>query len=176
MDSARVTRRRGPLSALYGEEASLAIGDATARHVRLTVAGIGLWLDSVPRDFVAWTDVRGLAVAPPITRWPHPAIGDSIGPVLDGLIGGGGSIVEPVETPTFPVRVLLGDSEVEWSVTQHHLSGYRRGDAQAAVRLIEYIDARPDARVLLSQPSELLDRVAAILRARPPIAGESPGG
>ena len=166
----RVTRRRGPLTALEGAEPALAIGDAAARHVRLTPDGLALWLGDSPAGFIPWRDVRLLVVEPPTTRWPHPMIGDAVGPLLEGLLSGGGSFVEGTETPTFAVRVTTDGDVIQWGVTQHHLSGYRRAEARATTRLAEYLIDRPDARVLLARPAELLDRIATLVRVRPPIA------
>ncbi|MEV5069871.1 hypothetical protein MRBLMI12_001453 [Microbacterium sp. LMI12-1-1.1] len=165
----RVTRRRGPLTALEGPEAALAIGDAAARHVRLTPGGLAPWLGDSPGGFMPWDAVRLLTVQPPTTLWPHPAIGDSVGPLLEGLLSGGGSFVEGAETPTFPVRVGTAGADIEWGVTQHYLSGYRRAEARATTRLAEYLTDRPEARVLLARPAELLDRIATLVRVRRPL-------
>jgi hypothetical protein len=166
----RITRRRGPLTALEGTEPALAIGDAAARHVRLTPDGLAPWLGESPAGFVPWREVRLLVVEPPTTWWPHPMIGDSVGPLLEGLLSGGGSFVEGTETPTFPVRVATDGGGTEWGVTQHYLSGYRRAEARATTRLAEYLTDRPEARLLLARPAELLDRIATLIRVRPPIA------
>ncbi|WP_347977058.1 hypothetical protein [Microbacterium sp. ProA8] len=166
----RVTRRRGPLTALEGVEPALAIGDAAARHVRLTPDGLAPWLGESPAGFVPWGEVRLLVVEPPTTWWPHPVIGDSVGPLLEGLLSGGGSFVEGTETPTFPVRVATDGGGTEWGVTQHYLSGYRRAEARATTRLAEYLTDRPEARLLLARPAELLDRIATLIRVRPPTA------
>ncbi|GAA5196243.1 hypothetical protein [Microbacterium jejuense] len=168
MPTTRATRRLGLLTALEGEAPALAIGDAAARHVRLTTAGLAPHLADSPAGFVPWTRVRALTVDAPTTWWPHPAIGDSIGPVLEGLLGGGGGVLDANETPTFAVGVTTDDGEsVEWRATQHYLSGYRRGDARAALRLGEYLVAHPESRVLLARPAELLDRVSALVRRGP---------
>jgi len=170
MPSARVTRRQGPLTALEGEESALAIGDVAARHVRLTPEGLTAFLADSSAAYVPWAQVRALVVEPPTTWWPYPALGDSIAPLLEGLLGGGASFAEPTETPTFPVRITTDSGDIEWGVTPHHLSGYRRADARATTRLAEYLVDRPEARVLLSRPAELLDRISALVRVRPPIA------
>jgi hypothetical protein len=170
MQATRATRRRGPLTALDGAAPALAIGDTAVRHVRLTQDGLSVWLGDATGDFVPWTSVQAVVVEPPTTWWPHPAVGDSVGPILEGLLGGGTS--ETLETtPTFPVRVAAeGRDILEWRVTQHYLSGYRPRDARATTRLVDYLLDRPDSRVLLSRPTELLDRVAALIRVRPRIA------
>lgn len=166
MHTARVARRQGPLTALEGDEPALAIGDVAVRSVRLTTEGIARYLGDARAESVPWTRVRALSVQPPRTWWPHPAIGDSIGPILEGLLGGG--LGEPGETPTFPVVVETTDGDrLEWRATQHYLSGYRRSDARAATRLAEYLVERADARVLLARPAELIDRIAALVRRRP---------
>ena len=169
MSSTRATRRRGPLTALEGDDPAVAIGDVTARHVRLTPAGLAPWLGNSPAGFVPWVAVRAITVEPPTTRWPHPAIGDSVGPLLDGLLGGGVSMVEPGETPTFPVRVRTEADDLEWRVTQHYLSGYLRREARATTELVAFLADRAEARVLLGRPADLLDRVSALLRSRPPV-------
>jgi len=169
MTTTRATRRLGLLTALEGDAASLAVGDAAARHVRLTTAGLAPHLAEAPTGFVPWTRVRSLAIEAPTTWWPYPALGDSIGPILEGLLGGG-SMLDASETPTFAVRLTTEDGDrVEWRATQHYLSGYRRGDARAALRLGEYLVARPESRLLLARPAELLDRVSTLVR-RGPIA------
>lgn len=169
MHTARATRRQGPLTALEGSAPALAIGDVAVRNLRLTTDGIARHLGDAQAAFMPWTRVRSVIVQPPTTRWPHPAIGDSIGPILEGLLGGG-VLTEGERTPTFPVVIETIDGDrIEWAATQHYLSGYRRADARAATRLAEYLVAHPDARVLLAQPAELLDRIALLLR-RPPIA------
>jgi len=170
MPTMRVTRRLGLLTALEGDRAALAVGDAAARHVRLTTEGLAPHLADAPAGFVPWTRVHGLAIEAPTTWWPYPALGDTVGPILEGLLGGGGSMLDASETPTFAVRLTTADGDrVEWRATQHHLSGYRRGDARAALRLGEYLVAHPESRLLLARPAELLDRVSALVR-RGPIA------
>ena len=169
MQSARATRRRGPLTAIEGATPALAIGDAAVRHVRLTPDGVGLWLGETARELVPWSGVEAIVVEPPTTWWPHPAVGDSVGPILEGLLGGGAA--ETLETtPTFPVRIAaVGRDIQEWPITQHYLSGYRPRDARATTRLVDYLVEQPEARVLLARPAELLERVSALVRARPRI-------
>jgi len=168
MPTARAARRQGPLTALEGAEPALAIGDVAVRHVRLTPDGLAPYLADAHGGFVPWSAVRTLAVEPPSTWWPSPALGDSIGPLLEGVLGGGFSDME--QTPTFPVGIVTtaGD-RLEWHATQHYLSGYRRSDARAATRLAEYLVAHPEARVLLGRPTELLERISLLLRGRPRI-------
>lgn len=169
MESASI-RRQGPLSALGGALPALAIGDAEVRHVRLRPDGLTLHLGDSPGGFVPWADIREIAVDPPTTWWPHPAVGDTFWPAVEGLLGGGAATDSIPETPTFPVRITTsGFDVVEWPVTTHYLSGYRRRDAKATVRLVEYLVGRPEARVLLAQPTELLDRISSILRTVPPV-------
>jgi hypothetical protein len=169
MPTTRATRRLGVLTALEGEAPAVAVGDAAVRHVRLTVEGLAPHLADAPTGFVPWGQVRNLSIEAPTTWWPYPALGDSIGPILEGLLGGG-SMPDAAGTPTFAVRLTSAEGDrVEWRATQHYLSGYRRGDARAALRLGEYLVARPESRVLLSRPAELLDRVSTLVR-RGPIA------
>lgn len=54
---------------------------------------------------------------------------------------------------------------LEWRAASHHLSGYRRRDAALARKLLAHLTARADARILLARPSEMLGRLAEILRA-----------
>ncbi len=100
----------------------------------------------------------------PATWWPHPAVGDTLVPLIEGIFGG--SSGEISETPTFPVRVTTDDGTVvEWRATPHYLSGYRRRDAALARRLVDHLVAAPEARVLLARPDDLLARLGEILRA-----------
>jgi hypothetical protein len=170
MDSLRITRRRGPLSALEGATAAaLAIGDAAARHVRLTPDGLARHIGPTASEFVPWSRVHTVTVDPPSTWFPYPALGDTAAALLGGALGGM-ELSEAAETPTFLVRIATIDGERdEWRATQHHLSGYRRADAQATARLVEYLAARGEARVLLGRPGELIDRIAALTRAAPRI-------
>lgn len=166
MHSSPVTRRRGPLTALEGERPALAIGDTAARHVRLSSEGVSLWLGKAMTDALRWGSVQAVVVDPPTTWWPHPALGDSVWPILEGLLGGGAS--ETLETtPTFPVRMAVeGRDILEWRATQHYLTGYRPRDARATTRLVDYLVERPESRALLSRPTVMLDRIAMLVRAR----------
>ncbi|MEV4686346.1 hypothetical protein [Microbacterium sp. LWH3-1.2] len=169
MDTARVTRRRGPLSALEGPSPAIAIGDVAARHVRLMPDGLARHIGERASEFVMWAQVHTVTVDPPSTRFPYPALGDTAVALLGGSLGGL-EMGETAETPTFVVAVATLDGERrEWRATQHYLSGYRRADAQATTRLVEYLVARGEARLLLGRPAELLDRVAALLRPAPRI-------
>lgn len=170
MDSATISRRQGPLSALEGTAPALAVGDVAVRHVRLDPTGISLHFADSPGGFVPWSDTREIALGLPTTLWPHPAIGDTVWPTIEGLLSGGAATESLSETPTFPFRITTAQSDVvEWALTPHYLSGYRRRDARAATRLVEYLVAHPDARVLLAQPVALLERITALLRTVPPI-------
>ncbi len=170
MESETAGRRHGPLTAVEGTAPALAIGDVDVHHVRLAPDGIALHLGATRRDFVAWDTVRDLTVEPPHSWWPHPAMGDTFWPALEGILGGGAAADTVPETPTYPVRITTGEFEtLEWDVTTHYLSGYRRRDAHATTRLAEYLIAHPDARVLLAQPDALLDRITSLLRTVPPI-------
>jgi hypothetical protein len=167
MDTVRITRRRGPLSALEGATASLAIGDAAARHVRLTPEGLARHIGPTVAEFVPWAQVHAVTVEPPSTWFPYPALGDTAAALLGGAFGGI-DMGEAAETPTFTVRIATIDGEQrEWRATQHYLSGYRRADAQATSRLVEYLAARGEARVLLARPAELIDRISALTRIGP---------
>lgn len=169
MDTARVTRRRGPLSALEGAAPALAIGDAAVRHVRLTPDGLARHLADRVSQFVPWGEVHAVTVEPPSTWFPYPALGDTAAAVLGGALGGL-ELGEASETPTFPVAVMTLDGRRhEWRATQHYLSGYRRADAQATTRLVEYLVARGEARLLLARPAELIDRITALTRPAPRI-------
>lgn len=161
-----MTRREGLLTALEGDLPALAIGDTAVRHIRLEAHGVTYALGDSPTSFTPWADVRRIVIEPSTTWFPNPAIADSVMPVLEGLLGGGGGVEE---APTFPVRITsAGGEKREWRVTSHYIAGYRRRDAQAATRFVDYLVEHPHARVLLANPAELLDRFAAIARAAPP--------
>lgn len=167
MPTTRATRRRGPLTALEGAEPAVAIGDTTARHVRLTPDGLARHIGESRSQFVSWAQVHSLTVAPPSTWWPYPAISDMAAALLGG-VAGGLEVGEAAETPTFlVVMTTLDGQRQEWRATQHYLSGYRRGDAQATSRLVEYLAARGEARVLLARPADLIDRISAVTRIGP---------
>lgn len=164
---ASAARRIGVLTALEGGDGgAVAVGDPAAHHVRLrpdglrSVFGSGAAGASAP---VPWDRVRAVAVDLPTTWWPHPAIGDTVLPVIEGILGGSSGGI--TETPTFPVRVTVDDgSLIEWRATPHYLSGYRRRDVVLASRFLEHLVARSDARVLLARPDDLLARLGEILR------------
>lgn len=166
---AYTARRIGVLTALDGADGpAVAVGDPAAHHVRLrpdglqSVLGSGAAGASVPAAPVPWDRVRSVAVDLPTTWWPHPAITDTVVPVIEGILGGSSGGI--TETPTFPVRVAVDDgSLIEWRATPHYLSGYRRRDAALARRFVEHLVARPDARVLLARPDDLLARLGEIL-------------
>ena len=167
MPTTRATRRRGPLTALEGDEPAVAIGDALARHVRLTPEGLSRYIGDSRSTFVPWTQVHTVTVAPPASWWPYPVVSDMAAALLGG-VAGGLEVGDAAETPAFLVVITTLDGErLEWRATQHHLSGYRRGDAQATTRLVEYLTARGEARLLLARPAELLDRISALTRIGP---------
>jgi len=169
MPSAAVTRRVGPLAAVEGEQPALAVGDVDVHHVRLSVAGLTPHLAEAPAGFVPWADVREIRLEVPTTWWPHPALGDTVVPMIEGLLGGSDMTV--AETPTFPVHVRTADgAQLEWPATTHYLSGYRRKDAAMSARLLDHLVAHPGTRVLLAQPVALLDRLAHVPRQPPPAA------
>ncbi len=169
MPTTRATRRRGPLTALEGAEPAVAIGDAAARHVRLSPEGIARHVGETRSAFVSWAQVESVRAQPPATWWPYPAISDMAASLLGGLAGGL-DLGEENETPTFVVAITTIDGDrLEWRATQHYLSGYRRGDAQATTRLVEYLGARGEARLLLARPRELVDRISALTRGGPRI-------
>lgn len=158
------SRRIGALTALDdGDGPAIALGDAAARHVRLRPDGLQPAFGDAPSGFVPWAQVRAVTAEVPTTWWPHPALGDTLVPVIEGIFGG--SSGEISETPTFAVRVTTSDGAlVEWRATPHYLSGYRRRDATLATRLVDQLLARSDMRVLLARPDDLLDRLGAIVR------------
>lgn len=160
-----VARRVGVLTALDDTDGpALALGDAAARHVRLRPDGLQPALGDAPAGFVPWGQVRAVVADVPATWWPHPAVGDTLVPLIEGIFGG--SSGEISETPTFPVRVTTDDGAVvEWRATPHYLSGYRRRDAALARRLVDHLVAAPEARVQLARPDDLLARLGEILRA-----------
>jgi|GEM_PF-2291488 len=169
MPTTRVTRRRGPLTALEGTEPAVAVGDASARHVRLTPEGLARHVGEPRSQFVPWARVHTVTVTPPASWWPYPAISDLAAALLGG-VAGGLEVGEAAETPTFTVTITTTDGErLEWRATQHYLSGYRRPDAQATTRLMEYLAARGEARMLLARPAELIDRISALTRIGPQI-------
>ena len=169
MPTTRAVRRRGPLTALAGAEPALAIGDAAARHVRLTPEGLARHIGDARSQFLPWAQVHSVTAAPPATWWPYPAISDMLAALLGG-VAGGLETGEAAETPTFLVVITTIDGDrLEWRATQHYLSGYRRGDAQATTRLVEYLSARGEARLLLARPAELIDRISALTRIGPQI-------
>ncbi|GLJ95213.1 hypothetical protein GCM10017591_12750 [Microbacterium dextranolyticum] len=156
-------RRVGVLTALAdeGDGAAVALGDVAAHHVRLRSDGLVPAFGAAPSGFVPWRQVRELDADIPATWVPAPAVMDVVGPLLEGVFGGSGSIAE---TPTFPVRIVADDgARLEWRATPHYLSGYRRRDAAVAARLLAHLVARADARILLSRPHEMLGRLAQIL-------------
>lgn len=155
-------RQEGPLVALDAEEPALALGDAAARHVRLSARGLTAFRGGVPGAFVPWRQVRALSSEIPTTRWPNPAVADWIVPVVEGFLGGVGEVAE---TPTFPVHIVTTQGDMhEWPATVHYLAGYRRRDAAAANRLIDHLLAQPPSRALLAHPADLLDRLGRVLR------------
>jgi len=160
------SRRVGVLTALdEGDGAAVALGDAAARHVRLRSDGLQAALGDAPSGFVPWTRVSAIAADVPTTWWPYPAMGDAVVPLLEGIFGGATGDI--AETPTFSVRVTTTDgARLDWVATPHYRSGYRRRDAAAATRLLEHLLARPDARVLLARPDDLLARLGEILHRR----------
>lgn len=161
-----VARRVGVLTALDDTDGpALALGDAAARHVRLRPDGLQPALGDAPAGFVPWSQVRVVVADVPTTWWPHPALGDTLVPLIEGIFGGSSGDI--AETPTFPVRVTTDDgAELQWRATPHYLSGYRRRDAALAGRLIDHLVAAPDARVLLARPDDMLSRLGEILRSR----------
>ena len=167
MPTTRATRRRGPLTALEGAEPSVAIGDTAARHVRLSPEGLSRHIGEPRLQFVPWTRVHAVTADPPGSWWPYPAVTDMAAALLGG-VAGGLEAGDAAETPTFVVVITTLEGErLEWRATQHHLSGYRRGDAQATTRLVEYLTARGEARMLLARPAELIDRISALTRIGP---------
>lgn len=161
-----VARRVGVLTALDDTDGpALALGDAAARHVRLRPDGLQPALGDAPAGFVPWGQVRAVVADVPATWWPHPAVGDTLVPLIEGIFGGSSGDI--AETPTFPVRVTTDDGAVlEWRATAHYLSGYRRRDAALAARLVDHVVAVPYARVRLARPDDLLSRLGEILRPR----------
>lgn len=159
------SRRVGVLTALDDEHGpAIALGDVAARHVRLRPDGLQPALGGAPSGFVPWAEVSTIAAEVPTTWWPHPALGDTVAPILEGIFGVSGDIAE---TPTFPVRVTTTDgARLDWVATPHYLSGYRRRDGAMASRFVEHLAARSDARVLLARPDDLLARLGEILRQR----------
>lgn len=169
MPTTRATRRRGPLTALEGAEAAVAIGDTAARHVRLSAEGIARHIAKTRSAFVPWAQVRSVTTDPPATWWPYPALSDMVASLLGG-VAGGLDVGESQETPSFVVAIATEDGDrLEWRATLHYLSGYRRRDAQATTRLLEYLSTHADARLLLARPAELVDRISALTRIGPKI-------
>lgn len=160
------SRRVGALTALDDTDGpAVALGDAAVRHVRLRPDGLQPALGDAPAGFVPWARVRTVVADVPATWWPHPALGDTLVPVIEGIFGGSSGDIS--ETPTFPVRVTTDDGAVlEWRATLHYLSGYRRRDAALAGRLVAHLVAAPEARVLLARPDDLLARLGEILHKR----------
>lgn len=155
----RPRRRTGALSAVGGTEPALALGDVAARHVRMTVTGVQPFLGDAPSGFVPWAQVRSIEFAPPTTGWISPVVVDTVAPLLVGIFGGGAA-ADVEETPVFTVRVVGADDAWEWPATLHHLSGYRRRDADTARRVIDRLVDSADARALLRRPTDLLERIA----------------
>lgn len=162
---ADTSHRVGPLTAIAGSDPALAVGDPAVRHVRLTPRGIAPYLADAPSGFVPWAEIDELQLRVPTTWFPSPALADSIGPLLNGLLTGFlvGAAEHPTETPTFDVHITTTDGGLlEWPVTPHYIAGYRRADAATATRLSEHLVTHPEARILLAQPVALLERLDAI--------------
>lgn len=160
-----MTSRHGPLTALGGATPALAVGDVDMRHLRLTPAGVAWHRAQTRRVFAPWSDVTRLSIEPPKTWWPNPVVGDWVVPVIEGVLGGGGEVREP--EPYF-AHVALADAEEElWEIDRHHISGYRRSDAAATLRLVEHFSTNPQSRALLAQPEAVIARISAILRSTP---------
>lgn len=141
------------------------------RHVRLTIGGLAPHLAAAPSGFVPWGEVRSIELDPPTTWWPSPVLGDAIGPLVEGLLGGGtmvGADGSVAETPTFAVRLTTSEGTAyDWPATVHHLSGYRKKDADLAVRAVDHFITHPASRALLARPAELIDRLGEMQRGRP---------
>lgn len=165
MDSDGATRREGPLTAIEGMTPALAIGDVAAFHVRLSLTDVSRYLGNAMQSSMRWSTVATLAADIPTTRWLHPMVGDTVMPILEGLLGGG----DLREVETFPLRITTTEgAAIEWRVSPHYVSGYLRSDVHTTGELLDYLVATPEARILLGRPTTLLDRVSAILRAAPP--------
>jgi hypothetical protein len=154
-------RRLGPLTAIGGVEPALAIADVASRHVRLTAASVTRHLGETALDVVPWDDVAGLALHLPTTRWPHPLLPEHLLPILVGVLGGG---APASESPPLSVEIATAEGVRSWALESHYTAGYRRGDAQRAVRLLDHLTSTPSSRALLSHPLELLSRLSAIAR------------
>lgn len=158
-----MNRRHGALTALGGTAPALAVGDVQIRHLRFTPAGVAWHRGETRLLFVPWADVEAIAIDPPKTRWPHPSARDWTMSFLAVALGGAG---EPSEPEPYFARMTQRDGDEElWEVDRHYISGYRRRDAHAASRLVEYVSTSPTSRALLAQPDEILDRISVILRS-----------
>ncbi|MCT9819698.1 hypothetical protein N3K63_05285 [Microbacterium sp. W1N] len=142
---------------------AVAIGDVAVRHVRLTTSGVELWQGAEPHEAVAWGEVADVELDLPTTRLPSPLLADSIGPVLLGVLGDAYT-AEP--NPVTARVVTRSAGAQEWELDGHHVTGYRRRDAELTERLVARLVAEPDARVLLAVPGELLARLGTVARPR----------
>lgn len=151
--------RLGPLSVVDGAEPALALGDVAVRHLRFTPVGVIPHLAAAPIGFVPWTNVIGIELDIPTAWFPHPGFADTVVPLVVALLGGGPE--EPSETPTFSARLgAVEGGDLEYRITPHYLSGYRKKDAAIAARVVNLLADRPEVRGLLADPTALLARLA----------------
>lgn len=161
MVSSASAPRLGPLAAAPGDEPALALGDVAVHHLRFTPDGVVPHLADAPAGFVPWADIREITLDIPTTWWPDPRLGDTVVPLVVGLLGGG--IDEASAPPTFAARVgFVEGGDLDYRVTPHYLSGYRKKDAGVAARVVRLLVDRPEVRVLLADPTALLDRLARL--------------
>lgn len=158
--------RLGPLTAVAAACSGIpavAIGDVAVRHVRLTTGGVELWDGTRAQEAVVWAEVAELRPDLPTTILPSPRLADSVGPVLLGLLGDG-YVSEPSRA-AITVRTRSA-GEREWEIDGHHVTGYRKRDAELAGRLAQRLVDDAASRALLAVPDELIARIGVRIHPR----------
>ena len=153
-------RRVGPIVAT--ELPGLVIGDVRARHVRLLPERVEHHDDDGTTTW-AWDDLDDLRVDVPVTRWPHPALGDWIVPFVGAAFSGGLWDAPDVRDLQLRVRTVDGEA-LEHELSGHWAVGYPKRHAVLVRRLIELLRKSPDTRALLANPDAMLSRIGRILR------------
>jgi len=157
----------GPLSATAD---GLAVASVDDLHVRFTPSGVSHHRGSTPlAETIPWSDVTGIELTVPTSFVPYPGAFAVAGHALLTLLS---QQVDDVRTEECTIAVTLVHGERREVPVTPAIGGYwKRAVTNAEVVLCQLID-RPDQRMLLAHPEQIVQRYARATRWRLRLASD----
>lgn len=159
--------KHGPLSATTD---GLAVGSVDDLHVRITPSGVRHHRGTTPlAETIPWGDITGFELGLPTSVLPFPGALALAGYALLTLLS---QQVDDVRNEECTIVVNLADGERRELSVHPAIGGYpKRAVANAEAALHQFIE-RPDQRMLLAHPEQIIQRYSRATRWRPRLASD----